>query len=77
MKFIYNFKRGPASCARLNGKEIELEYTDFQTRNFEGYLRFSIHNSVLIDEDELVITTPEQRQFLRFVKAKSRILGAN
>jgi hypothetical protein len=75
MKFIYKFKRGPESCQRLDGKEIKLEYTNFNTRNFDGYLRFKLTDHILIDEDELVITTREQRQFLRYIAAKSRILG--
>ena len=73
MKFKYRYLRGAENCRKLDGTIIDIHRIVGKSTYNE--LRFQLDNKILIDQDELVIETQEQINFLRIAEAKQRILG--
>ena len=71
MKFKYIYRRGGPSYKKLNTVDVyayEKETTEFNHR-------YSAYGGLQIDQDELVIETPEQAEFLKLLRLKARVLG--
>ena len=71
MKFKYIYRRGGPTYKKLNTVDVyayEKETTEFNHR-------YIAYGGLQIDDDELVIKTPEQAEFLKILYLKARVLG--